>query len=123
MSPENQMTEKAAGPPRGKGTLIATGVALGLSILCFVVVTLLPQPKGPFFKDPLRGLLTGLCVLGVAFPLCASGFTLKRRYASSPYFEGAFIASFLNLFGFLCLGVGLACISLGLYALALRFLG
>ena len=115
--------EKAAGSQRKKGPTLAVGAALGLSILCFVVVTLLPPPKGPFFKDPLRSLLTGVCVWGVAYPLSVTGFRLKKKYASSPYFEGAFIAGFLNLFGLLCAAVGLVCVGLGLYALAMRFLG
>jgi len=123
MSQENKTGEKTLEAVRTRRVLIAVGAAMGIAIICFIVVTLLPPPKGPFFKDPLRSLLTGICVLGVACPLCVSGFALKKKFASSPYFEGAFIASVLNVFGFVCLGVGLVCISLSVYALVMRFLG
>ena len=99
-----------------KLTLVAVGTSLLLAVVCFVIVTLLPLPEGGHrFKDPLRSLLTGLGVLGVATPLCIAGHALKKRSAASPYFEGTFIATVLWVFGFIGLAVGLACIILGGY--------
>jgi len=111
-------TEKAT--PRTsratKLTLAAVAISLLLAVVCFVIVALLPVPEGGHrFKDPLRSLVTGLGVLGVATPLCIAGHALKKRSAASPYFEGTFIATVLGVFGFLGLAVGLACIILGGY--------
>jgi len=105
-----------------RGTLIAMGAALGAAVICLAVVALLPPTKGPLFKDPLRSFLTGVGVAGVAFPLCALGFALKRKFALSPYFEGAFIAGVLNLAGYICAAVALVCIGFGVYDLALWLL-
>ena len=104
------------------GTLIAMGATVGAAVICFAVVALLPPTKGPLFKDPLRSFLTGAGVAGVAFPLCALGLALKRRFALSPYFEGAFIAGVLNLAGYICAAVALACIGFGVYDLVLWLL-
>ena len=49
--------------------------------------------------------------------------TRKKRFASSPYYEGTFIATVLSVFGFVCLAAGLACIILGAYDLIMRFAG
>ena len=106
-----------------KGTLLAMGAAVGAAVICFAVVALLPPTKGPLFKDPLRSFLTGAGVAGVAFPLCALGFALKRRFALSPYFEGAFIAGVLNLAGYVCAAVALVCVGFGVYDLVIRLLG
>ena len=107
---------------RGKAVPVAIGISLVVAILCFVVVAFLPASDEPHFKDPLRSFLTGLGVLGVASPLCIAGFSLKKRFASSPYYEGTFIATVLSVFGFVCLAAGLACIILGVYDLVTRFL-
>jgi hypothetical protein len=123
MSHENKAGSKTSETVRKRRMLIAIGAAMGMAAICFVVVTFLPPPKGPFFEDPLRSLLTGLCVLGVACPLCIAGFTLKRKFAASPYFEGAFIAAVINVFGFVCAAVGLVCIGFAAYDLISRFLG
>ncbi len=104
-------------------TLIVMGAALIAAVILFAVVALLPPPKGPLFKDPLRSFLTGMGVAGVAFPLCALGFALKRRFALSPYFEGAFIAGVLNLAGYICAAVALVCIGFGVYDLVIWLLG
>ena len=106
-----------------RGILIAMGVALAGAVICFVVVALLPPPKGPLFKEPLRSFITGVGVAGVAFPLCVTGAALKRKFASSPYFEGAFIAGVLNLGGYICAGVALVCVGFGVYDLVLWLLG
>jgi len=104
-------------------TLVTMAAALGAAMVCFAVVALLPAPKGPLFLDPLRSFLTGFGVLGVAYPLCTVGSALSRRYSSSPYFEGAFIAGVIHLFGFLCGAVGLVCLGFGVYSLIVRFSG
>ena len=101
------------------GTLIAMGAAVVAAVICLVVVALLPPTKGPLFEDPLRSFLTGAGVAGVAFPLCALGSALNRRFALSPYFEGAFIAGVLNLAGYICAMVALVCLGFGVYDLAL----
>ena len=93
-----------------------------VALACFIVLAVLPAPEGPRLKDPLRSFLTGIGVLGVACPLCVAGMLLKRRFASSPYFEGHFIATVLSVFGLACLAAGLACVILGGYDLVMRFL-
>ena len=105
-----------------KGIAIAMGVAVGVAVICFAVVALLPPPKGPLFLDPLRSFLTGVGVAGVAFPLCALGSALKRKFELSPYFEGTFIAGVLNLAGYICASVALVCIGFGVYDLVLLLL-
>jgi len=102
--------------------VVAIASSIGAAIACFTIVALLPRPDGPLFKEPLRSLLTGLGVLGVACPLCIAGHVLKKRSAGSPYFEGAFIATVLGLFGLVCLGVGLVCIGFGIYDLVVQYL-
>jgi hypothetical protein len=98
------------------------GAAVGAAVICLAVVALLPPTKGPLFQDPLRSFLTGMGVAGVAFPLCTLGLALKRRFALSPYFEGAFIAGVLNLAGYICAAVALVCVGFGVYDLILWLL-
>lgn len=109
---------------RSSRKIIIVSIALSflLALACFIVLAVVPAPKGPPLKDPLRSLLTGLGVIGVATPLCIAGFSLKRRFASSPYFEGSFIATVLNVFGFACFAAGLACIIVGTYDWIMQFL-
>jgi hypothetical protein len=124
MSQESTVEEKARPVRRRtKAVSLAIAISLCVAVVCFVVLALLPAPEGPHFKDPLRSFLTGLAVLGVGLPLCIAGFSLKRRFASSPYYEGTFIATVLSVFGFVCLAAGLACVILGVYDLVTRFLG
>jgi hypothetical protein len=106
-----------------KTVVSAIIISLGISVICFAVAMILPPSKQPFFKAPVRSILTGLGLLGVAYPLCTVGFLLKKRSANSPYFEEAFIATVINIFGFLCLGLGLLCIGISVYALTKRLLG
>jgi hypothetical protein len=122
MSPDNPVVEKAKKSPCRKGAFIAIGAALGVALTCFVVLALLPLPKGRLLDDPLRSILTGVAVVGLACPLCISGLLLKRRFASSPYYEGGFIAGVISLFGYLIMAAGLACIGFGLYDLIVPFL-
>jgi hypothetical protein len=101
---------------------IAAGAAVGLALVCFAVVSFLPPHKGQFLDDPIRGFVTGVGVLGVASPLCISGAALRKKFASSPYFEGGFIAGFLNLFGYILVAAGLVCIGFGVYDLIKPFI-
>jgi hypothetical protein len=101
-----------------KSVLIAMGAAIVVAAACFIVAAVLPAPEGPLFKDPLRSFLTGLGVLAVAYPLGAVGRAIRRRSASSPYFEGAFIGGAINLAALVCGGAGLACVGFGVYDLA-----
>jgi hypothetical protein len=100
-----------------KGILMAMGVAVVIAAACFIVAAVLPAPEGPLFKDPLRSFLTGLGVLAIAYPLWVVGRAIQRRSASSPYFEGAFIAGAINLAALVCAGAGLACVGFGVYDL------
>jgi hypothetical protein len=119
---ENTGDGKTKTPGAQKIIILSIAFPLLVALACFIVLALVPAPKGPPLKDPLRSLLTGLGVIGVATPLCIAGFTLKKRFASSPYFEGSFIATVLNVFGFACFAAGLACLILGVYDLIVRFL-
>jgi len=102
--------------------VIAASLGAGVAVACFVAVALLPETELPFFDSPLRSLLAGGGLLGVACPLCITGSLLKRHSAGSPYFEEAFIAGVLNLFGFVALALAAACILLAAYAVVHRFL-
>lgn len=116
MNQDNAIKEKAGLPRSTRLVLLFIGLSAVMAVVCFVIVALLPAPEGQGrFKDPLRSLLTGLGVLGVASPFCIAGHMLKKRSASSPYFEGTFIATVLGVIGFVCLAVGLACVILGGY--------
>jgi hypothetical protein len=106
-----------------KRILIMMGAAVAMSGVCFVAMAFLPPAPRSLFEEPLRSFLTGFGVIGVAYPLCAVGLALRRRWASSPYFEGTFIATVINLFGFVTVGVGLVCIGFGICSLVVRFLG
>ncbi|NLZ04843.1 MAG: hypothetical protein GXY19_06705 [Phycisphaerae bacterium] len=114
---ETQTQEKRTKLTGDKRLVLAIGASLAVALACFVVLALLPEPKAARLKDPLRSVLTGLGVLGIASPLCLGGAVLKRRFAASPYFEGKFIATVLSVFGFACAAAGLACILLGIYDL------
>jgi len=105
-----------------KHVLILMTLAGVVSIACFIVVVVLPSPKGPMFKDPLRSFITGLGVLAVAYPIAVLGRAIQRKSAGSPYFEGAFIAGAINLAALVCSGAGLACVGFGVYDLVLWFI-
>jgi hypothetical protein len=124
MSEENTIQEKAQKPSSKRKVLLAIGIgiAIGVAIICFTLIAVLPSPERPLLKDPLRSLLTGLGLLGIACPLFIVGSILGRRAATSPYFEEAFIATVFNIFGFLCFILGLICIGFGIYTLVKRVL-
>lgn len=117
---DQQTTVGQKKPFLRKGVLIAIGASLGVALICFAVPAFLPAPQGSPLKDPLRSFLTGAGVAGIAYPLWATGQAMKRRWESSPYFEGAFIAAVLHLFGLVCFGVALACVGFGVYDLIVR---
>ena len=123
MSQENDSQLKARKPFRRRTILIAVGVALLVSLICFILLAVLPPPKGPFVEAPLRSFLTGLGLLGVACPPLIVGALLKKRAEASPYFEEGFIRAGFNLFGLVCLVLGLTCTGLSIYALIKRLLG
>jgi hypothetical protein len=115
MTDETATQSRKAKPSGARRLMLAIGASLAVALICFVVLATLPE--APRAKAPLRSFLTGLAVLGVAIPLCIGGSTLKQRFASSPYFEGTFIATVLSVFGFAGLAAGLACLILGAYDL------
>jgi putative effector of murein hydrolase len=117
---EQQTTVGQKKPFLRKRVLIAMGVSLGITLVCFVVPAFLPAPQESLLKDPIHSFLIGAGVAGIAYPLWATGQAIKRRWESSPYFEGAFIAAVLNLFALVCFGVALACIGFGVYDLIVR---
>ncbi|HNS22282.1 MAG TPA: hypothetical protein PKH24_17380 [Sedimentisphaerales bacterium] len=102
-----------------KGVLMAMGAAACVAAACFMVAAVLPAPEGPLFKDPLRSFITGVGVLAIAYPLAAVAGAIRRKSATSPYFEGAFIAGAINLAALACAGAGLACVGFGVYDLIL----
>ncbi|MBN1360570.1 MAG: hypothetical protein JW993_08260 [Sedimentisphaerales bacterium] len=106
-----------------KALLLTIPVCLFVAVASFVVLALLPRSEGPALEDPLRSFLTGLGVLGVAVPLCLAGARLHGRFASSPYYEGTFIATVLSVFGFVCAAAGMACLIIGIYDIAVRLFG
>ena len=123
MGQELEMLESGSRQSSRRRLLVVMGLAVGVAVVCFVVLALLPASKQPFFDAPLRSALTGLGVLGIACPLCVIGSLLRRRAESSPYFEEGFIAGAISLFGLVCLLVGLLCLGLSVYAVAKNLLG
>ncbi len=122
MSQDNEIQTKPRRQASRMILFLAIGVSFVVALSCFIALAIMPEPEGSRLKDPLRSFLTGLGVLGVAAPLCIAGLTLKKKFASSPYYEGGFIATVLSLFGFVTLAAGLACILLGGYDLAMRLM-
>lgn len=97
--------------------LVLMAAAVVVATACFIVAAVLPSPKGPLFKDPIRSFITGLGVLAIAYVPAVLGRAIQRRSASSPYFEGAFIAGAINLAALVFAGAGLACVGFGVYDL------
>jgi hypothetical protein len=123
MSEQNNTQEKAPSGFSRKKILLINGLAVGVAIICFVVVAVWIGPKRPFFDAPLRSLLIGLGLLGMACPPFTAGFMLQKKAAASPYFEEAFIRTAFHVVGFVCFFVGLICIGLSIYALIMRAIG
>jgi hypothetical protein len=115
---ETRITGKSTG---AKAIWIAMGLCPVVAAICFIVMALLPATDKPHFQDPVRSILTGVAVLAIATPFCLGGHRLRQRFATSPYFEGTFIATAIVLFGIVCLVAGSACIILGAYDLIVMF--
>ena len=103
--------------------LIINGLAVLVAIICFVVIAIWLPLEGPFSDAPLRSLLTGLGLLGIACPPFTLGFIFQKKAAASPYYEEGFIRTGFYIVGFVCFTLGLICIGLSIYALIVRFFG
>lgn len=124
MSEENNTQEKVQKKSHKKTVIIVTCIAITIAVICFTIVAILPPPEYSLLKSPLRSLLTGLGLLGIACPLCIAGLLPKKQPTSSPYyFEEAFIKKAFNIFGFVCFILSLICIGFGIYALVKWILG
>jgi len=122
MNQTNDIQSKAPRKSSRKTLVAMIAVALVVAVACFTVVMLLPESDKPFFDSPLRSVLAGVGLLGVACPLLIAGSRLRKHAAGSPYFEEGFIAGVLSLFGYILLSVGLVCLALAAYALLERLL-
>ena len=123
MDEQNNTKEKARDGFSRKMILVINGLAILIATICFVVVAVWLESKKPFFDAPLRSLLTGLGLLGLACPPFTAGFMLQKKAAASPYFEEAFIRTGFHIVGFVCFFVGLICIGLSIYAFIMRAIG
>jgi hypothetical protein len=120
MDEQNNTQEKALGGFSRKKILLINGLAVLIAIICFVVVAVWLESKRPFFDAPLRSLLTGLGLLGLACPLFTMGFIFQKKAAASPYYEEGFIQTVFYIVGFVCFIIGIICIGLSVYALIMR---
>ena len=123
MIEQDNTQEKA---PRGFSKikiLLINSLAVVIAAICFVVIAVWLPLEGPFFNVPLRSLLMGLGMLGLACPLFTAGFIFQKKAAASPYFEEGFIRTAFYIAGFVCFFVSLICIGLSIYALIMRFFG
>jgi len=123
MSEQNNTQEKVRAKFSKKWILLINGLAVVIAAICFVVIAIWLPLEGPFFDAPLRSLLTGLGLLGLACPLFTAGFIFQKKAAASPYFEEGFIRTAFYIAGFVCFFVGLICIGLSIYALIMRMIG
>ncbi len=122
MDQANDIQTNAPPKPSGRALVAKVIIALLVAVTCFAVVMRLPESNEPFFDSPLRSVLAGVGLLGVAWPLLTAGSRLRKHAAGSPYFEEGFIAGVLTLFGFILLILALVCLALAAYALVTRFL-
>ena len=120
MNEQNNIKEKTRGGFSGRMILLINGLAVVVATICFVVIAVWIDSEKPFFDAPLRSLLTGLGLLGLAIPPFTAGFMLQKKAAASPYFEEAFIRTGFHIIGFVCFFMGLICIGLSIYALIMR---
>jgi hypothetical protein len=121
MDEPNDVSVRNKAPFLRRRTLLFIGGAVIVAVVCFVVVALQLASEDPYFESPLHSALTGVGLLGVGLPLCLVGAAFRRRSEGSPYFEEAFIAGVISLFGYVCVLFGLLCIGLGAYALLKPF--
>jgi len=115
---QTDTTDKRQLSPKAIVAIIAAAIVL--AVTCFTVVMRLPESDRPFFDSPLRSVLAGIGLLGVAYPLLVAGSRLRQHAAGSPYFEEGFIAGVLSLFGYIVLIVAFVCLALAAYALIER---
>jgi hypothetical protein len=120
MHEQNGTHENSSHRRSKKVILLINALAAVVAATCFVVIAIWLPLKGPFFDAPLRSFLTGLGLLGLSCPPFTIGFIFQKKAAVSPYYEEAFIRTGFYIVGFVCLIVGLICISLSIYALITR---
>lgn len=120
----DQTTDRQTGKPKSsrRRLVAAVVVSLVIAVASFTVIAVLPPSETPFFDSPLRSLLMGMGLAGVACPLCIGGSLLHRRAVRSPYFEEGFMAAVLNVFGYVCAMLAVLCLGLAVYALLHRLL-
>lgn len=123
MDERNGIQEKASTGFSTKKILLINGVAVVFAAACFVVMAVWLPLEGPFFDVPLRSLLMGIALLGLAFPPFTAGFIFQKKAATSPYFEEGFIRTGFYIAGFVCSIIGIICIGLSAYALIMRAIG
>jgi len=122
MNQANDIQTNAPPKPSGRALVAKIVLSLVVAVTCFTVVMRLPESDEPFFDSPLRGILAGVGLLGVAWPLLTAGSRLRKHAAGSPYFEEGFIAGVLTFFGFILLILALLCLALAAYALIERLI-
>lgn len=123
MDEQNNIQEKIRSGSSKKKILLINGMAVVIATICFVVIAIWIPLEGPFFDVPLRSLLTGLALLGLACPPFTAGFIFQKKAAASPYYEEAFIRTGFYIVGFVCSIIGIICIGLSFYALIMRVVG
>ena len=123
MDEQNNIQEKTRSGFSIKKILLINGLAVVTAAICFIVIAIWLPLKGAFFNVPLRSLLTGLGLLGLACPPFTAGFIYQKKAALSPYYEEAFIRTGFYIVGFVCLIIGIICIGLSIYALIMRAIG
>ena len=123
MDEQNNNQEKARRGFSTKKILLINGLAVVVAIICFVVIAIWLPLEGPFFDVPLRSLLTGIALLGLACPPFTAGFIYQKKAATSPYYEDAFIRTGFYIIGFVCSIIGIICLGLSIYALVMRSIG
>ena len=123
MDEQNDNQEKTQSKFFTRNKLLFNAFAICDTAIGFLVIAIWLPLKGPFFDVPLRSLLTGLALLGLACPLFTAGFYYQRKAEMSPYFEEGFIRTGFYIFGFVCSIIGILCIGLSVYALIMRAIG
>jgi len=123
MDEQNENQEKTRTAFSTKKILLINGLSVVISAICFVVIAIWLPLKGPFFDVPLRSLLMGIALMGLACPPFTAGFIYQKKAATSPYFEEGFIRTGFYIVGFVCSIIGIICIGLSVYALIMRFFG
>jgi hypothetical protein len=119
----NNIQEKTWSGFSKRKILLINGLAVVIAAICFVVIAIWLPLEGPFFDVPLRSLLTGLALLGLACPPFTAGFIFQKKATASPYYEEAFIRTGFYIVGFVCSIIGIICLGLSIYAFVMRVVG